>query len=63
MKLRNGDYVERPHFRMRPYLELLAALAEAQHPEHEELTAWAGGAFDAEAFDLDQINRLLARSR
>lgn len=45
------------------YLELLAALADPKHPEHEELAEWIGGKFDAEAFDLDKVNGMLAEFR
>jgi hypothetical protein len=45
------------------YPELLAALANPKHPEHEELTEWIGGEFDAEAFDLDEVNEALAGFR
>lgn len=45
------------------YPELLAALADPKHPEHEELSEWIGGKFDAEAFDVDKINGMLAEFR
>ena len=32
------------------------------HPERREMLEWAGGRFDAEAFDLEAVNRKL-RSR
>ena len=43
------------------YPELLAALTDLKHPEHEELAEWIGGEFDPEAFDLDEINGILAQ--
>lgn len=45
------------------YPELLAALANPKHPEHENLVEWTGGEFDAEMFALDEINGILAGSR
>jgi hypothetical protein len=45
------------------YPELLAALANPKHPEHEQLTEWVGGAFDAEALDVDRVNRGLVGFR
>jgi hypothetical protein len=45
------------------YPEFLAALANPKHPEHEELTEWIGGKFDAAAFDLGEVNQVLAEFR
>lgn len=42
------------------YPEFLTALADPKHPEHQDLTEWIGGEFDAEAFDLDEVNEILA---
>ena len=33
------------------YQEFLAAISDADHPEHESMLAWVGGEFDPEAFD------------
>jgi len=41
------------------YYNLLEALANPKHPEHDELKEWVGGAIDPQKFDLDQINRRL----
>lgn len=41
------------------YENLLAALADPKHEDHEDLTEWIGGSFDAEAFDVEAINRSL----
>ena len=43
------------------YYHLLEALAEPKHPEHEYLKEWIGGKWDAERFDLDEINKDLKR--
>lgn len=43
------------------YENLLEALRDPDHPEHDELVRWVGGAFDPEAFDLDAVNRALGR--
>ena len=45
------------------YGELLDAVGDPGHPAHAELGAWLGGPFDPEAFDLEGINRRLARVR
>jgi hypothetical protein len=45
------------------YAELLAALADPSHPEHEEMTEWVEescGEFDPEFCDLDEINQAIA---
>lgn len=41
------------------YEELLAAVVDPGHPDHDELTEWLGEGFDAEAFDIDAVNREL----
>ena len=38
------------------YAELVALLADPEHPDPGERREWAGEDFDPEAFDLDQIN-------
>lgn len=45
------------------YAELLEILDDENHPEREERLEWLGDDFDPEAFDLDEINKLLARLR
>jgi len=42
------------------YANLLEALHNPNHPEHEELLEWAGEVIDPEAFDLDATNRKMA---
>ena len=39
------------------YASFLDAIQDPQHPEHEDMLEWVGGAFDPEAFDLDEVNR------
>lgn len=34
------------------YANLVAAVADPNHPEHDDLLEWVGGGFDPEAFDL-----------
>ncbi len=38
------------------YFELLEALHDPAHPEHESRRVWVGGAFDPERFDLRKAN-------
>jgi len=45
------------------YEEFCAAMADPNHPEHEEYKMWVGGAYDPEAFDLDAHNAMLGISR
>lgn len=42
------------------YDSFLEAIADPNHPEHEELLEWTGGEFDPEAFDLEEINAALS---
>ncbi len=42
------------------YAELLSILADQAHEEHEERLEWVGEAFDPEAFDVSEINEVLA---
>lgn len=44
------------------YAELVQALADPTHPEHDEQRTWAGQ-YDPERFDADAINGRLARLR
>ena len=38
------------------FYNLVEVLADKKHPEREEMLDWVGGKFDAEFFDLDDIN-------
>lgn len=38
------------------YADFLEAIKDPKHPEHEDMLEWVGGAFDAEAFDLERVN-------
>ncbi len=42
------------------YASLLEALADPQHPEHEDQLEWVGGEWNAESFDLEAVNAALA---
>lgn len=44
------------------YQELLVALADPDHPEHDQYLDWLGGPFDPEAFDLHVVNAMLQRA-
>lgn len=43
------------------YENFLQAIQDPEHPEHDEYLEWIGGAFDPEAFDLEEINEILRR--
>ena len=43
------------------YYELLGALTNPQHEEHESVKTWIGGSWNAGRFDLDRANNLLKR--
>ena len=42
------------------YYNLLEAIRDPDHDEHEETLEWIGGDFDPEAFSVDHVNRKLA---
>jgi hypothetical protein len=41
------------------YPDLLQAIADPEHPEHDEMLEWVGGEFDPEAFDLAEADAAL----
>jgi hypothetical protein len=43
------------------YAEFLKAIANPKHKEHRDYLRWCGGAFDPKGFDLQSVNRSLAR--
>jgi hypothetical protein len=43
------------------YYELMEAIKDPEHPEHEHMLEWLGGEFDPEEFDMDDINRQLSK--
>jgi len=45
------------------YDELLRAVADPKHEEHQDRLEWLGGDFDPAAFDLDSANREVRRAR
>jgi hypothetical protein len=45
------------------YYDLLEALADPGHEEHESLLEWVGGEFNPKAFDLEAVDRALKRLR
>ncbi len=45
------------------YMEMIEILGRPRHPQHRELKEWVGGEWDAEAFDLDEINAALKPPR
>ncbi|MBI3884577.1 MAG: plasmid pRiA4b ORF-3 family protein [Opitutae bacterium] len=45
------------------YATKVAALADPQHPDYEEMRAWFGADFDPTRFELAKVNRLLGKIR
>ncbi len=45
------------------YYELLVALSDPDHEEHDAMLEWVGGEFDPNAFDAATIDRALKRLR
>ncbi|MFQ5612518.1 MAG: plasmid pRiA4b ORF-3 family protein [Anaerolineae bacterium] len=45
------------------YADLLEIIQDPKREEHDEMLEWLGGELDPEAFDLDEINQVLQRSR
>ena len=43
------------------YYEFLEAIRDPKHPDHEDMRVWAGGDFDPERFDKEEVNRLLSK--
>ena len=39
------------------YYHFLKVMKDPKHPEHDEMLEWAGGDFDAAAFDVQEVNR------
>ena len=42
------------------YYGLLEAVADPKHEQHEDMLEWLGGEFDPDAFDLEEVNTILA---
>jgi hypothetical protein len=45
------------------YYDLLEAVADQKHENHDDMLEWLGDDFDPEAFDLDEVNTMLAEWR
>jgi len=45
------------------YFNLLEAIADPKHPEHNEMVEWVGEEWNPEAFDLDAVNKSLQPRR
>ena len=45
------------------YMEFLHAMRDPRHEEHRAMWRWAGGPFDPRGFDVNAVNRALARLR
>lgn len=44
------------------YELFLSALVDQSDPEHNDYVRWSGGSFDPDAFDLEAVNKRLARA-
>jgi hypothetical protein len=42
------------------FYNLLEAIRDPEHEEHEELLDWVGGGFDPDAFSVEEVNRQFA---
>jgi hypothetical protein len=42
------------------YYNLLEAIRDPAHKEHEDMLDWVGADYDPEAFSVDDVNRRLA---
>jgi len=42
------------------FYNLLEAIRDPEHEEHEELLDWVGGGFDPDAFSVEEVNRRFA---
>jgi len=45
------------------YYELLETIADPDAEDHEDMVDWLGGDFDPDAFDLEEVNAILAEWR
>lgn len=45
------------------YYDLLNAIADPKHEMHAEMVEWLGDSFNPDAFDLDEVNTVLAQWR
>lgn len=45
------------------YTDFVEAIQNPQHKRHEELRGWVGSGFDPDAFDLEAVNKELAKLR
>ncbi|MGA3262921.1 MAG: plasmid pRiA4b ORF-3 family protein [Terracidiphilus sp.] len=43
------------------YANLLAILKDPKHPEHEEMSEWLDSGYVPESFDVEEVNKQLAR--
>ncbi|MEK6677046.1 MAG: plasmid pRiA4b ORF-3 family protein [Planctomycetota bacterium] len=44
------------------YEDFLEAIRDPKHEEHDSMLEWIGGAFDPEAFDVEKLNKRLAKN-
>ncbi|MCC6579261.1 MAG: plasmid pRiA4b ORF-3 family protein [Phycisphaeraceae bacterium] len=45
------------------YYNMLAAVIDPKHEDHESVIEWMGDDYDPEAFDLEEVNAMLAKWR
>ena len=43
------------------YYHMLDVVADADHEEHDDMAEWLGDDFDSDAFDIDEVNDMLAQ--
>lgn len=43
------------------YEDFLEAIGDKRHPEHDAMKRWIGRPYDPEAFEVDKVNRCLAK--
>lgn len=58
----DGEYAGPPEDCGGPpgFADLMMAINDPEHPEHEDMLEWVGEDYDPEAFDLEQMNEQMA---
>lgn len=45
------------------YEDLITAIADPKHDDHDQMVTWVGGHFDPDSFDANAVNSLLRGGR